>query len=40
MSNYWAALSLAGQNEETQVLINTFLVILVELGTEQNSLVV
>lgn len=39
MSNYWAALSLAGQNEDRQMLIYTFLMILRELGAEGNLLV-
>lgn len=34
ISPYWAALSLAGQNEERQTLINKFLMTLRELGGE------
>lgn len=33
MSNIWVGLSIAGQNEERQMLINTFLMILIELRT-------
>lgn len=33
MSNIYVGLSIAGQNEERQMLINTFLMILIELGT-------
>lgn len=36
--SYWAAFSLAGQNEERQILINTFLMILTELETWWNLL--